>query len=247
MADRLIVCHLGQVAYRPTWEMQNEIQRFLVASKRAGRQADHVLLSVEHPPVYTLGKSGDENNLLASNQTLNSVGAEFVHIDRGGDITFHGPGQIVLYPLLDLERVFTDLGKYLRYLEQAVIDCLETYNIPGGRVDGLTGVWLAGDENTPERKICAMGIHCSRWVTKHGLALNVNTDLSFYQHIIPCGIDNKPVTSMSTELGKAIDIAEVRTELINQIEQQFDLAVTQLHGDEADEYLAEITEAPKET
>jgi len=241
MSDTLVVCHLGHEPYRRTWDLQNQIQRSVVDAKRAGRTPEHVLLSVEHAPVYTLGKSGDENNLLVDEDWLAANGAELVRTDRGGDITFHGPGQIVLYPILDLDQLFTDLGKYLRLLEQSVIDCLLMYGITGSRVKGQTGVWLPKNKHQPERKICAMGIHCSRWVTKHGLAVNVSTDLAYFESIVPCGIADKPVTSLSRELGRTVPLDEVRERLVGHIVRQFNLTLRQLHGREARDYIDELT------
>lgn len=200
----LSYCRLGSYPYRKCWALQAAIQQRLIDAKRATppEAVPHVLLHVEHPPIYTLGKSGDRDNLLVADDELASIGADFEHIDRGGDITFHGPGQIVMYPIVDLERVFTDIGRYLRCLEDAVICVLESFGLQGRRVPGRTGVWIGPDGRGPERKICAMGIRCSRWVTMHGLALNVATDLSYFGHIVPCGIDDRGVTSMQNELGE---------------------------------------------
>ena len=193
---------LGEVPYQEAWDLQRSIRDELIAAKRADPPValDHQVLGVQHPPVYTLGKSADETNLLASSEELDRIGAETVSIDRGGDITFHGPGQLVVYPVLDLDRIFRDLGRYLRALEDAVIGTLAEYEIAGTRVDGRTGVWVGPDERGPERKICAMGIHCSRWVTTHGLALNVSTDLDYFDNIIPCGIRDRGVTSIAQEI-----------------------------------------------
>jgi lipoyl(octanoyl) transferase len=177
---------------------------------------------VEHPHVYTLGKSGDKNHLLVDQQGLTDIGARYYEINRGGDITYHGPGQIVGYPVLDLENFFTDIHKYLRLLEQAVIETLREYKIDGGRMEGLTGVWIDREGKNP-RKICALGVKTSRWVTMHGFAFNVNTDLSYFGHIVPCGIDDKAVTSMEKELGEAIDMPEVEERLRNHIASQFSM------------------------
>jgi lipoyl(octanoyl) transferase len=167
-----------------------------------------------------LGKSGKENHLLLSENRLTELNARFYKINRGGDITYHGPGQLVVYPILDLDYFFSDIHKYLRYLEEAVILTLAEYGITGERSIGLTGVWL--DPNTPlERKICAMGVKCSRWVTMHGIGLNVNTDLSYFNHIIPCGIEDKSVTSMEKELGKKIDFNELSVKFKKQLSLQF--------------------------
>lgn len=180
------------------------------------------LLTVEHPPVYTLGKSGKAEHLLLGEAGLAAVGATFVPVNRGGDITFHGPGALVVYPILDLDQFFTDIHRYLRTLEEAVIRVLARYGLLAGRIAGLTGVWLdyeAGALNP--RKICALGVKASRWITMHGLSLNVNTDLSYFGHIIPCGIADKAVTSMQAELGREIPLAEVRDHLVAALAEQF--------------------------
>ena len=180
------------------------------------------LLFVEHPPVYTLGKNGNFANLLVNEQQLKQKGIAFYKTNRGGDITFHGPGQIVGYPIFDLDNFFTDIHKYLRLLEQVVIDTLAHYGLQGARSEGETGVWL--DVNTPfARKICAMGVRASRWVTMHGLALNVNTDLSYFQHIVPCGIVGKGVTSMQKELNQDLDLKSVKQILQQNFEKHFAL------------------------
>ena len=175
------------------------------------------LLLVEHPHVYTLGKSGDKAHLLKGLAELAAIDAEFVEIDRGGDITYHGPGQLVAYPILDLDRHFTDIHKYLRELEEVVILVCAEYGITAGRIEGLTGVWI-GDQ-----KICAFGIRSSRWVTMHGLALNVNSDLSYFGHIIPCGIEDKQVTSLQALLGREVSIAEVKEHLVRHFCERFDM------------------------
>lgn len=200
------------------------------------------MLEVEHPPVYTLGKSGDDANLLIDNESLNRIGATFERIDRGGDITHHGPGQLVLYPILDLDRLFTDLVRYLRTLEQAVINTIADYGITGRRVPGRTGVWIGPDEQGPERKICAMGIRCSRWVTMHGLALNVSNDLSFFDHIVPCGIGDADVTSMSRELDRPISRSEVGSHLVQELAQVLDLPCTSYQGADAHLVLQRFTD-----
>jgi lipoyl(octanoyl) transferase len=186
---------------------------------------DH-LFFVEHPHVYTLGKSGDMANLLLDDEALAKVDARFYAINRGGDITYHGPGQIVGYPIFDLDHFFSDIHKYLRYLEEAIILTLADYGIPAGRIEGLTGVWL--DESNPAkaRKIAALGVKCSRWVTMHGFAFNVNADLSYFKNIIPCGITDKAVTSMHLELGRTLDMDEVKSRLQNHIAEVFDIAWT---------------------
>ncbi|MGD2005201.1 MAG: lipoyl(octanoyl) transferase LipB [Flavobacteriaceae bacterium] len=222
------VLDLGQKAYRATWDYQEKLFQQIIAQKSANRTTTdnkptpNYLLFVEHPPVYTLGKSGNFANLLVNEQQLKQKGIAFYKTNRGGDITFHGPGQIVGYPIFDLDNFFTDIHKYLRLLEQVVIDTLAHYGLQGARSEGETGVWL--DVNTPfARKICAMGVRASRWVTMHGLALNVNTDLSYFQHIVPCGIVGKGVTSMQKELNQDLDLKSVKQVLQQNFEKHFAL------------------------
>jgi lipoyl(octanoyl) transferase len=179
------------------------------------------LLLVEHPPVYTLGKSGKLSNLLFSEAERKEKNIEFFHINRGGDITFHGPGQVVGYPILDLEKMQPDLGWYLRSLEEVIILTLADYGITGGRSKGETGVWLDADIPGKERKICALGIKCSRWITMHGFAFNVNTDISYFEGIVPCGIENKQVTSLQKELATVVSLAEVKELIKKHFEQVF--------------------------
>lgn len=205
---------LGQMDYQDAWDYQERLFSDIVARKTANRAltdpepTPNYLLFVEHPHVYTLGKSGDMANLLLDEAQLAAKGATFYKINRGGDITYHGPGQLVGYPVLDLENFFTDIHKYLRLLEEAIILTLAGYGLTGVRSEGETGVWL--DVGTPfARKICAMGVRASRWVTMHGFALNVNADLGYFDHIIPCGIRGKGVTSMHVELGRPVDMKEV--------------------------------------
>ena len=225
--ERIVVCQLGQMEYERGWELQRHIQEHLIKAKRSDPQApaEHVLLLVEHPPVYTLGKSGDEQNLLADEAALAARGASFHRVDRGGDITYHGPGQIVGYPLLDLERFKTDIHWYLRNLEEMVILTCQDYGLLSERIEGRTGVWIKGDDSGPERKICAMGIRCSRWVTMHGFAFNVNTDLSFFEAIVPCGITDRGVTSLSRERGETMDEKEVGRRLISHFQKLFDVEI----------------------
>lgn len=206
---------IGLKDYKEVWDYQEELFATIVAQKRANRELEepvvtsNYMLFVEHPHVFTLGKSGDITNLLASEQELKSKGATFYKINRGGDITYHGPGQMVVYPILDLENFFTDIHKYLRLLEEAVIRTLADYGIGAERSQGETGVWL--DVGTPfARKICAMGVRASRWVTMHGLALNVNANLGYFDLMIPCGIKDKSVTSMQLELQREVDMQEVK-------------------------------------
>ena len=215
---KVVFQDLGHIDYKQAWDYQEKLFDQIIAIKRQNRREEtnletqSYLLFCEHPHVYTLGKSGDEKNLLVNEEYLKSRGATFHKINRGGDITYHGPGQIVGYPILDLENFFTDIHKYLRFLEKAVILTLADYGIESGRSDGETGVWLeGGTENA--RKICALGVRSSRWVTMHGFAFNVNPDLDYFGNIIPCGIVDKSVTSMEQELGKKVDIQEVRDKL----------------------------------
>lgn len=182
------------------------------------------LLFVEHPHVYTLGKSGHQENLLVDDAGLQQIGASFVPINRGGDITYHGYGQLVAYPIFDLEHYFTDIHKFLRYLEECIILTLADFNIQANRYPGYTGVWLEPDNHMRARKICAIGIRCSRWITMHGFALNVNTDLSYFGHIVPCGIDDKAVTSMQAELKQEIDVEEVKKRVKFHLGNLFDIS-----------------------
>jgi lipoyl(octanoyl) transferase len=183
----------------------------------------HYLLFVEHPPVYTLGKSGKKENVLIDDQGLKDRDIQFFNTNRGGDITFHGPGQIVGYPILDLEKFYTDIGKYLRNLEEVIIQTLAEYGIKGDRSAGETGVWLDPGIKGKERKICAIGVRCSRWITMHGFAFNVNTDLSYFNHIIPCGIVDKQVTSLDKELGRTLDMDEVKEKVKQNFEKIFEV------------------------
>lgn len=219
---------LGKIRYADAWAYQEEVFDRVVQSKIELRNnpkesvyPENFFLFCEHPPVYTLGKSGNMENLLLNEKELKEGGIDFFKINRGGDITFHGPGQIVGYPILDLDQFFTDIHKYLRFLEEAIILTLSEYGIEAGRVEGLTGVWLDIDNKEKSRKICAMGIKCSRWVTMHGFAFNVNTDLDYFEKIIPCGIDDRDVTSMKRELGREVDMDEVKAKIIKHLGSLF--------------------------
>lgn len=222
---------LGNLSYSKVWALQKETQKQLVEQKklpnRSINQRDFIndrFYFTEHPHVFTIGKSGNRTNLLKNISELTAIEAEYVETDRGGDITYHGPGQIVGYPIIDLEQFFTDIHRYLRYLEETIIQtCLE-FEIKGARIKGLTGVWV-NDE-----KICAMGLRCSRWVTMHGFALNVNTDLSYFDHIIPCGIEGKNVTSLEKILGEKIDPEEVKNILIQKFSEIFDIDIQRQKG-----------------
>ena len=236
---------LGNMEYQHAWDLQEQLLKENVAVKTAIRNrqtaisalangeaaeneaitlnTNHYLLFVEHPPVYTLGKSGDMSNVLISEEERAAKGISFYNTNRGGDITFHGREQLVGYPILDLDKFYTDLGKYLRSLEEVIILTMAEYGLKGERSAGETGVWL--DASTPgkERKICAMGIRCSRWVTMHGFAFNINTDLNYFNYIIPCGIQNKQVTSMEKELGRKLDMNEVKERVKINFEKVFDV------------------------
>ncbi|MDA9977013.1 lipoyl(octanoyl) transferase LipB [Polaribacter sp.] len=228
MNKKVTVKDLKSKDYKETWEYQSELLQEIVALKIENRRNDlnkitpNYLLFVEHPHVYTLGKSGDLSNLLLNEQQLEEKGATFYKINRGGDITYHGPGQIVGYPILDLENFFTDIHKYLRLLEEAIILTIAEYGLEGVRSDGETGVWLG--VGTPfARKICALGIRSSRWVTMHGFALNVNVNLGYFDNIIPCGIKGKAVTSMEAELGKKIDEQTVKEKILKHFKKVFEV------------------------
>lgn len=227
MNKKVLVADLGRRDYKRAWDLQESIFKEIVAVKVANRHSevpqptDNYFLFVEHPHVYTLGKSGDVSNLLLNEAQLEAKGATFYKINRGGDITYHGPGQIVGYPILDLENFFTDIHKYLRFLEETIILTLAEYGLHGTRSEGETGVWL--DVGTPfARKICAMGVRASRWVTMHGFALNVNANLGYFDHIIPCGIRGKGVTSMQVELGGAVDEALVKQKILKHFSTLFE-------------------------
>lgn len=226
---------LGQLSYKEAWDYQEQLlQQNLRAkavaaeqwqAKQAELETTHHFLMVEHPPVYTLGKSGKEEHVLIDEEERVRKGIEYFKTNRGGDITFHGPGQIVGYPILDLEKFFTDIGKYLRSLEEVIILTLAEYGIKGERSAGETGVWIDPDIKGRERKICAMGVRCSRWITMHGFAFNVNTDLTYFDHIVPCGIRDKQVTSMQQELGHEVPMEEVKAKLKLNFEKVFGVAL----------------------
>lgn len=227
---KVVVRDLGNMDYKEAWDLQEAVFTSVVDQKVANRELDpdqqktpaNYLLFVEHPHVYTLGKSGAEDNLLLDEDHLKTVGATYYKINRGGDITYHGPGQLVMYPIFDLDQFFTDIHKYLRFLEEAVILTLEEYGLKAGRVDGYTGVWLDGEDPLKARKICAMGVKCSRWVTMHGIGFNINTDLSYFGNIVPCGISDKAVTSLENELGRKVPLDEVKEKLLVNLANIFD-------------------------
>ena len=236
---------LGQAEYKQVWDYQESLLqdnvRIKTEAKRLmeslaageitageGPVTANYLLFVEHPPVYTLGKSGHIENVLIDEDSMHQKGIQFYRTNRGGDITFHGPGQIVGYPILDLERFYTDIGKYLRNLEEVIILTLKRYGIQGDRSPGETGVWVEPGVKGRERKICAIGVRCSRWITMHGFAFNVNTDLDYFGNIVPCGIQDKQVTSLEKELGGPVPIEEVKHEVRRRFEEVFDVALRTL-------------------
>lgn len=225
------ISDLGLIEYKKAWDYQTELFNQVLAIKAGNRElpeaeqkpTPNFLLLCEHPHVYTLGKSGNANNLLMPLEQLGEIQAEYFPINRGGDITYHGPGQVVVYPIIDLENFFTDIHKYMRFLEEAVIQTLAAYGLKGDRIPGLTGVWL--DVDRAPRKICAFGVKTSRWVTMHGLALNVNTDMNYFGHIVACGIadSDKGVTSMEKELGRKIQMEEVKGQITRKIMSLFEM------------------------
>ena len=222
---------LGLIDYKEAWDYQTKLFEKILAVKSSNRTAspehqtptENYLIFCEHPHVFTLGKSGKEENLLLTNADLERVGATYYHINRGGDITYHGPGQIVVYPVIDLENFFTDIHRYMRLLEESVMITCAAKGIATGRISGLTGVWLDHESENKARKICALGVKTSRWVTMHGLAFNVNTDLHYFDYIVPCGIKDKAVTSMDKELGEIQDMDGIKNVLKNNIVQLFQM------------------------
>lgn len=218
---------IGLTPYQATWDLQEMLLDHIAQIKLKNRREElsvetpNFLLFCEHPHVYTLGKSGDESHLLMQEPFLDSIGASFYRINRGGDITYHGPGQLVGYPILDLENFYTDIHLYLRMLEEAIILTCRDYGLVAGRIDGLTGVWI-DPESDNARKICALGVKASRWISMHGFALNINTDLSYFSHIVPCGIATRGVTSLQQELGRLMNISEVKTKVLEHLTQLFD-------------------------
>ncbi|MCK6616938.1 MAG: lipoyl(octanoyl) transferase LipB [Cyclobacteriaceae bacterium] len=225
--------HLGLIDYQKAWDYQASLFSKTLEVKKENRElpaarqqpTENFLIFCEHPHVFTLGKSGDEANLKIKKEDLRTINASFIHTNRGGDITYHGPGQLVGYPVLDLENFFTDIHRYMRTLEEAVILTLQEFGIKAGRIPGLTGVWL--DENHPKRarKICALGVKTSRWVTMHGFAFNVNTNLTYFDYIVPCGIHDKAVTSMAAEMNAQQDLKQVEAVLKDKLEQLFELVL----------------------
>ena len=220
---------LDLIDYKEAWDYQLGLFDKLLQTKAQNRGVaehdqlitDNYLIFCEHPHVYTLGKSGKEQNLKISKDDLSSIQATYHQSNRGGDITYHGPGQIVGYPVIDMENFFTDIHKYMRLLEEAVIQTLVEYGIKAGRIPGMTGVWLDENDQDKARKICALGVKTSRWITMHGFAFNINTDLTYFNHIVPCGIEDKAVTSLEKELGRKMDMREVEHVLKGKIVEQF--------------------------
>jgi lipoyl(octanoyl) transferase len=221
---------VGLLDYKICWDYQEKLFNKIIQQKIKNRElpkesqivTDNYLLLVEHPHVFTLGKSGDESNLLVNEEQLEDQHASYYKINRGGDITYHGPGQLVGYPILDLDNFFTDIHKYLRLLEETIILTLNDYGITAGRSSGETGVWIDSEDPLKARKICAMGVRCSRWVTMHGFGFNVNADLNYFNNIIPCGIQNKAVTSMEKELGHKVDMEEIKQKIIIYFSKLFE-------------------------
>ncbi len=220
---------LGLIDYQKAWDRQIELFNSILETKSYNRnlppqeqiETKNFLIFCEHPHVFTLGKSGEKKNLLLSEDELASVGATYYHINRGGDITYHGPGQLVVYPVIDLENFFTDIHQYMRFLEESVILTLKDFGMTAGRIPGLTGVWI--DEGENARKICALGVKTSRWVTQHGLAFNINSDLNYFNYIIPCGIDDKGVTSLEKELSKPIEFSVVKSRMQQHLSDLFQM------------------------
>lgn len=221
------------IGFQAAWDFQTQLFQKTLDSKTANRTLDpdeqieteNYLLFCEHPHVYTLGKSGKESNLLMHQDTLQAIEATYFKINRGGDITYHGPGQLVGYPILDLDNFFTDIHKYMRFLEEVVIQTVGEFGVKAGRISGLTGVWVDWENKQAARKICAFGVRASRWVTMHGLALNVNTDLQYFAHIVPCGIQDKAVTSIQKELGRPVKMEHVQEVLKDKFTSIFDVTL----------------------
>lgn len=230
--QEILFADLGSSDYKQTWDFQEELLQQIMQLKLEGRNqglgdhapTPHYLLFCEHPHVFTLGKSGKPEHLLSNEQQLKNANADYYKINRGGDITYHGPGQIVGYPILNLDLFFNDIHRYMRFLEEVIIRTLKEYGIEGSRIEKLTGVWI--DAGKPSaRKICAFGVRCSRWITMHGWALNVNTQLDYFNHIVPCGISDKAVTSMAKELGNNLNIDEVKSVLLKHFSDVFNATI----------------------
>ena len=226
MTPQVLYRDLGLLDYQQAWDLQENILQQSIAQKAQGLVFAHHLLFVEHPPVYTLGKSGKREHVLIDEQEMQERQIAFFQTNRGGDITYHGPGQLVGYPIFDLEQFYRDIGRYLRELEEVIILTLQEYGLKGERSSGETGVWLDPGIPGRARKICAMGVRCSRWITMHGFALNISNDLSYFNHIIPCGIPNKSVTSLQKELGVTLTVAEVKEKVLKKFEQVFGVEIS---------------------
>lgn len=230
--QEILYADLGSSDYKQTWDFQEQLLQQIMQLKLEGRNqgfgdhapTPHYLLFCEHPHVFTLGKSGKPEHLLSNEQQLKNAHATYYKINRGGDITYHGPGQVVGYPILNLDLFFNDIHHYMRFLEEVIIRTLNEYGIVGSRIEKLTGVWI--DAGKPSaRKICAFGVRCSRWITMHGWALNVNTQLDYFNHIVPCGISDKAVTSMEKELGKNMNLNEVKSILLKHFSEVFNASI----------------------
>ena len=232
--NRIVVKDLGVLSYEDSWEHQKTIFENIISQKIKNRtlkkknKTDNYLLIVEHKPIFTIGKSGDTSNLLLDSKQLKSKNIEFKKINRGGDITFHGSGQVVGYPILDLDNFFTDIGQYLRTLEEVIISAIGFFGLKGYRIDGETGVWVK-DKLNSDKKICAFGIKASRWVTMHGFALNVNTDLKYFDYIVPCGISDKGVTSLEETLNKKIITKMVKQKIYENFARLFNAELTHIN------------------
>lgn len=228
MNKKVKLINKGLIDYKACWDYQTQLFDGIIQNKIDIRKGiikegltNNFFIFCEHPHVYTLGKTGDKDHLLLSEELLKEKGVSYYPINRGGDITYHGPGQIVGYPILDLDNFFTDINKYLRLLEEAIILTLKDYGIKSGRIEGLTGVWIDGDNSFKARKICALGVKLSRWVSMHGFAFNVNTDLNYFKNIVPCGISDKAVTSMEKELGFPQNIEEIQSKIVKHLKDLF--------------------------
>lgn len=230
--QEILYADLGSSDYKQTWDFQEQLLQQIMQLKLEGRNqgfgdhapTPHYLLFCEHPHVFTLGKSGKPEHLLSNEQQLKNAHATYYKINRGGDITYHGPGQVIGYPILNLDLFFNDIHRYMRFLEEVIIRTLNEYGIVGSRIEKLTGVWI--DAGKPSaRKICAFGVRCSRWITMHGWALNVNTQLDYFNHIVPCGISDKAVTSMEKELGKNMNLDEVKSILLKHFSEVFNASI----------------------
>ena len=232
--NRIVVKDLGVLSYEDSWEHQKTIFENIISQKIKNRtlkkknKTDNYLLIVEHKPIFTIGKSGDTSNLLLDTKQLKSKNIEFKKINRGGDITFHGSGQVVGYPILDLDNFFTDIGQYLRTLEEVIISAIGFFGLKGYRIDGETGVWVK-DKLNSDKKICAFGIKASRWVTMHGFALNVNTDLKYFDYIVPCGISDKGVTSLEETLNKKVTTKMVKQKIYENFARLFNAELTHIN------------------